>query len=202
MKHDSSWAWWFWQTTCFLYCIVWIREGVIRSNSHIETVGFHELNHHLNKASIWEVVLNIVISLKSTIPFRVYSCSMRKFSVTVHVPLARLTAPMTWVNDRWSDHHVGTVVIHCRSRAGQIHFNSDRVRNNQSLYFADKLHPYYKKESYTIQIHHNVEFEYGFLLERLHTIAVSSVSTEEMWTIYHNEQCYSGLNCLISAHST
>ena len=27
----------------------------------------------------------------------------------------RLPAPMTWVNDRWSDDHVETVEIHCRS---------------------------------------------------------------------------------------
>ena len=42
--------------------------------------------------------------------------------VDVHIHFARLTAPMTRVNDRWSDDHVGTVVIRCRSRAGRISY--------------------------------------------------------------------------------
>ena len=63
---------------------------------------------------------NIVISLKSKMPFSVYSCLVSKLSWTVHIHFIRLTASMTWVNDRWSDDHVGTVVIRCRSRAGRI----------------------------------------------------------------------------------
>ena len=31
--------------------------------------------------------------------------------VDVHVHFVRLTALLTWVNDRWSDDHVGTVAI-------------------------------------------------------------------------------------------
>ena len=36
---------------------------------------------------------------------------MRNLSWTIPVHFVRLTASMTWVNDRWSDDHVGTVVV-------------------------------------------------------------------------------------------
>ena len=42
--------------------------------------------------------------------------------VDVQVHFIKLTAPMACVNDRWSDdhHHVGMVVVRCRSRVGRV----------------------------------------------------------------------------------
>ena len=77
---------------------------------------------------------------------------------------------------RWSHHnHIYPLLV---LPSGTDHVCSAYQSINP--FIAYKLHPYYKKESYTIQIHHNVEFECCFLLERVCTIAVSSVSTEEM----------------------
>ena len=52
---------------------------------------------------------------KSTIPFRVYVLLYLQAFVDIHAHFVRLTAPMTWVNDQWSDDRVGTEVIRCRS---------------------------------------------------------------------------------------
>ena len=73
----------------------------------------------------WIIVrLQCILQLESTIPFRVYVLLLldSQAFVDVHVHFLRLTAPVTWVNDRCSDdhNHVGTVVIRCRSRAGRI----------------------------------------------------------------------------------
>ena len=65
---------------------------------------------------------------KSTIRYLSDSilCLIRTFSWTsLHAHFVRLTLatdhpPMTWVSDRWSDDHVGTVVIRCRLRAGRM----------------------------------------------------------------------------------
>ena len=57
----------------------------------------------------------IVLSKKYDTFQSVSSCLMCNFSWTIAVHFVRLTATMTWVNDRWSDDHVGMVVIRCRS---------------------------------------------------------------------------------------
>ena len=51
---------------------------------------------------------------KSTI-----SCSFMQGFVDVHVHFFWLTAPITWVNDRWFHDHVGTVVIRPRKLANE-----------------------------------------------------------------------------------
>ena len=69
-----------------------------------------------------------------------------------------------YVTLEWPLSHYRYYIQHVRTnrRTFTIHYTGPKRINH---FIADKLHPYYKKESYTIQIHHNVEFEFGFLLE-------------------------------------
>ena len=54
-------------------------------------------------------------------------------------------------------------------------------------FIADKLHPYYHKESYKIQIQPNVEFECGFLLERVYKEEEEEEEEEhEFYLVTHN----------------
>ena len=62
------------------------------------------------------------MSLFELVMYDVYVLLDSQAFVDVHAHFVRLTAPMTRVNGRWSDDHVGTVVIRYRSRAGRISY--------------------------------------------------------------------------------
>ena len=65
---------------------------------------------------------------------------MRKLSSTVHFHFVRLTAPDD-MGDRWSDDHIGMVVIRCRSQAGQI-IDSERYRSLYKIINNDRVEQY------------------------------------------------------------
>ena len=69
------------------------------------------LPHVSTQIIIFKSITNY--ELESTIPFRVYRLCLLESQafVDVHIHFVRLTVPMTWVNDRWSDDHVGMVVL-------------------------------------------------------------------------------------------
>ena len=74
------------------------------------------------------------------IPFRVYVLLDSQAFMDIPVHFVKLTAPMRWANDHWSDDHMGTVVMHVILSFNYAHCSSSWLDHMAVNYECKLLH--------------------------------------------------------------